>query len=242
MFRKLSSAVVATALLGCGASASVAPAMRAQAGDAAEAAPSASEDTLAQADAEVAAPIAVIDPSTLPIAPWAEAPLATREAPRPLMSAWERAANRDWCAPIAPRSFGAAAGARARTSELEGGWAVEFDQRGMPGVARDGATCATCGRGVFGIAGTGMTPEELIDVDSDAAAPAASFRDGSHAELEVSEGEQVAAATITVSGQGCVYQVWSFLGQQHVEELVRELRFVELPQARRAAAIADASR
>jgi hypothetical protein len=236
MFRKMSSAVLVTALVGCGASAASAPAMRAQSsGPAAEVATLANDAVIESGEAPTTAPMAVIDPSTLPVAPWADAPLATREVPRPLMSAWERAANRDWCAPIAPRSFGAASGARARTSELEGGWAVEFDQRGMPGVARDGATCATCGRGVFGIAGTGMTPEELIDVDSDAAAPAASFRDGSHAELEVSD-EQVAAATITVSGQGCVYQVWSFLGQQHVEELVRELRFVELPQSRGALA------
>lgn len=242
MLRKLCSAVVMTALVGCGASAVNAPAMRAQDIEATTLEVArASEVSPAQVELAGAELSVAIDPSTLPAAPWADAPLATRQVPRPLMTAWERADNRDWCAPLAPRSFGAGTGARARTSALEGGWAVEFDHRGMPGVGRDGATCESCGRGVFGIAGTGMTPEELVDVDSDAALPAASFRDGSHAEVEVSEGEQVAAATITVSGQGCVYQVWSFLGQAHVEELVRELRRVELPAAR-GQALADASR
>src|SRR5690606_27024424 len=139
----------------------------------------------AHAELAVASPSIAIDPSTLPAAPWADARLATREVPRPLMTAWERADNRDWCAPHAPRSFGAGTGSRARSSALEGGWAVEFAHRGMPGVGRDGATCESCGRGAFGIAGTCMTPEELVDDDSDAALPAASFRDGSHAEVEV---------------------------------------------------------
>jgi len=238
MRAKMIWAAVVTSLVGCGGSVANAPIASAP-----HAVTSASVESVIDpvAATEVAAPETVaIDPSTLPEAPWADAPLTTRDVPPPILTAWERAENRETCAPIAPRSFGAADGARARASELEGGWAVEFDRRGMPGVARDGNACTSCGRGVFGIAGTSMTPEELAGERSDVPQP--SFRDGSHAELEVSEGESVAAATLTLAGEGCVYQVWSFLGQDHVEELVRELRRVELPASRAAGTLARADR
>lgn len=170
-----------------------------------------------------------IDASALPPAPWADAPLTPDVVPAPILSAWERAENRGQCAPLAPRELGAGEGARARVSQLEGGWAVEFDHRGMPGLGRDGQTCERCGRGVFGIAGTNLTPSDLVSEESEADAPPASFADGSHVEVEApAEGEQVAAATLTVRGQGCVYQVWSFLGEEHVRELVSSLRLVEV--------------
>lgn len=178
--------------------------------------------------ASEAAPVA--DASALPASPWSDAPLGTEVVPTPILSAWAHAENRAQCAPIAPRALGAGEGARARVGELEGGWAVEFDRRGMPGVGRDGEPCARCGRGVFGIAGTNLTPEDLVTEESDADVPPPSFADGSSLSIEPPlEGEQVAAATLTVRGQGCVYQVWSFLGEEHVRELVSSLRLVEVP-------------
>ena len=187
--------------------------------------------------------VAQLDMSTLPEAPWASAPLAARDAPAQILEAWESAENRGWCAPIAPRTMGAAAGARARTSRLYGGWAVEFDRRGLPGLDRDGNPCEHCGRGVFGIAGTSMSPDQLVDADGEQTVLVPSYRDGSHSEIEVNEadGENVAAASITVVGQGCVYEVWSFLGADHVAALVNELRLVEQP-ATRDAVIARAER
>lgn len=242
MRAKMIWAAVVTSLVGCGGSA-----MRAPVASAPVAAPAlASTDAASEPSSvrpaieEEPQAIAELDPSTLPEAPWSEPPLTTHEVPPPILAAWERAENRDNCAPIAPRSFGAAEGARARASELEGGWAVEFDRRGMRGVMRDGTLCEACGRGVFGLAGTAMSPEEIAGEHSDTPAP--SFRDGSHAELEVSDSESIAAATITVAGEGCVYQVWSFLGQDHVEELVRELRRIELPAARTSGTLARADR
>jgi len=172
------------------------------------------------------------DLAGLPTAPWAVAPMAADAAPAELLAAWAQAENRASCAPIAPAALGAADGARARVSEMiQGGWAVEFDRRGMPGLSRDGSPCAHCGRGVFGIAGTGMMPEELADD------PAPSFADGSHVEVEAAaEGESVAAAMITLRGQSCVYQVWSFLGEEHVREIVDGLRRVETRGATSVAA------
>lgn len=244
MHRKIFTAALATALLGCGGAATRATSSALDAHELAAATVSPSGATTAEPALVASAPddapaTPAVDLASLPAAPWEDAPIGAREAPGPLLRAWDRAENREWCAPIAPRSLGSGAeGARARAGELEGGWAVEFDRRGMPGLARDGSVCTSCGRSVFGIAGTSMTPEELAGEEADAPAP--SFRDGSHAALEVSEGESVAAATITVTGQGCVYQVWSFLGREHVEELVRELRRVELPASRDASAVASA--
>jgi hypothetical protein len=243
MHRNVCSAVLATVLFGCASGTTSAPAARTAAAidDTVPHAASLAETRDPFADValaweEVAASIG--DHSTLPVAPWAAAPLGSSEVPAPLLAAWERAENREWCAPIAPRDLGAADGAVARSTELASGWAVEFDRRGLPGVGRDGGRCERCGRGVFGIAGTAMTPDALIDAESDARLPPASFSDGSHAEIEIGESESVAAATITVSGQGCVYQVWSFLGQEHLEGLVRELRRVDVPQGQTTGAIA----
>jgi hypothetical protein len=167
--------------------------------------------------------------ASLPDAPWADALLGSEAVPAPILSAWEHAENRNQCAPLVPVALGRGEGARPRVGQLEGGWAVEFDRRGMPGIDRDGEMCERCGRGVFGIAGTNLTPEDLVTEDSDADLPAPSFADGSHLSVEPpAEGEQVAAAIITVRGQGCVYQVWSFLGEDHVRELVSSLRLVDV--------------
>lgn len=164
----------------------------------------------------------------LPVAPWSADPVRDDAVPSAVLLAWSQAENRTQCAPLAPTAPGEAEGARARVSELiDGGWAVEYDRRGMPGMNRRGQACARCGRGVFGIAGTRMSPDELATV-SDGDAPPATYADGSHIEVEAPvDGETVAAASITVRGQGCVYQVWSFLGEEHVRELVSGLRIVD---------------
>jgi hypothetical protein len=158
--------------------------------------------------------------------------MAAHEAPRQILAAWENAENRATCAPIATRTLGRATGAHARTSELSGGWLVEFDRPGLPGIDRQGRECDTCGRSVFGIAGTSIAPDALLGETSDALTP--SYSDGSHAEIEITDadGESVASVTFTAAGQGCVYEVWSLLGPDHLAELVAGLRFVEPPAGR----------
>lgn len=201
--------------------------------------PSATRSSIAEAleeptaGDEALAPALAVESSELshlPAAPWArEAPLGAQAVPAPIVSAWEHAENRAQCAPLAPTSLGAGDGARPRVGELEGGWAVEFDRRGLPGIRPDGETCARCGRGAFGIAGTNLIPEDLVSEESDSDLPEPSFADGSHLSVEPpASGEDVAAAILTVRGQGCVYQVWSFLGEEHVRELVDSLRLVDV--------------
>ncbi len=224
------AAIVITLSLGCGASldaetqaASIAPVRE----DAASIAAALAAPAALGAGGEVASATPMLDIATLPSAPWSEQPVPATDAPRPLLVAWAAADNREQCAPLAARSLGRGDGARARAGDLDGGWALEFDRRGAPGIARDGSVCERCGRATFGIAGTAMTPEELAELEHGSEAPTPSFRDGSYAEVGAEE-DGVAAATITIAGQGCVYQVWSFLGREHVEELVRELRRVDV--------------
>ena len=164
-------------------------------------------------------------PTVLPAAPWSERILSEGEVPEQVIQAWRRADNRDWCAPVAPEGLAGERG-RARASTLHGGWAVEFDRRGARGVMRSGQLCERCGRSAFGIAGTARSPAQLVDAESEMDFPTPSFADGSHASIDASD-EGVAAATITVPDQGCVYQVWSFLGEEHLRGLVDRLRRVE---------------
>jgi hypothetical protein len=241
MTGKLVCAVVSilVAMAGCGA----APRPSASVRGAPSPAPAMTTSTVVAAASEttmaIAAPtVATIDLSTLPAAPWSAPRMSAHEAPPTILSAWERADNRDTCAPIATRSLGVAAGARARTSSLPGGWLVEFDRPGLPGVDRQGRECDACGRSVFGISGTPMSPDALLAPDADALAP--TYSDGSHAEVEFTDvdGEHVASVTFTVAGQGCVYEVWSLVGPEHLEELVAGLRLVE-PAAAHGEALAS---
>jgi hypothetical protein len=160
-------------------------------------------------------------------APWTTGPVGADAVPNELVAAWNGAENREWCALIAPTGV---AGARARRSSFDGGWAVEFDKQGLPGVTQSGRACERCGRGAFGIAGTAM----MVDDEDPTEAEETVLRDGSRVRIEVSEDENGEpsdsngiVATIKVPGQDCVYQVWSYGGDAHLQELLRELRFVE---------------
>lgn len=214
----------ATALFGCGSH----TAMRATTPEqVATATPAMSQEdvTMTAANASVAMPEHTMAIS-LPDAPWTAERMTASAAPRALIGAWRRADNRAECAPLAPTSLGEGQGAHARSASYAGGWAVEFDKAGLPGIGANGETCAHCGRGAFGIAGTTMTPDSLESEEP----PADRWADGSHADVQPTDedpAQRGRVATLVVNGQGCVYQVWSFLGQEHLDELVAGLRFVD---------------
>lgn len=162
----------------------------------------------------------------LPHSPWQDAAVGAHAVAPQVMAAWRSADNRDWCEPLALTALGAGEGAQARVAELEGGWVVEYDRQGARGLRDNGNLCAFCGRGAFGVAGTSMSPVQIVE-DMDADGPAPTFEDGSHASIE--EGDfGSAAATVTLREQGCVYQIWSFYGADHVRELVEGLRRVDV--------------
>ena len=157
-------------------------------------------------------------------APWSAAPLQAAEAPDVLLTEWGKAENRATCAPLAFASLGEHSDARPRRANFAGGWAVAWDKTGLPGTAPTGDDCQACGRGVFGIAGTG--------VDKGGSTFQWPFRrewaDGSVAGygLEGGTGPKY-LAYVEIEGQQCLYNVWSHLGKEHLEFLLTQLRKVE---------------
>jgi hypothetical protein len=154
-------------------------------------------------------------PSTFPNqAPWTAPALARSEVPAVYAAQWEKAENRTTCALIAPRSLGPeGAGATSRAATFSGGWAVAYD---LPNL-----------RSAFGVAGTG-----LQEAGPDGAYDQWPFRhtwdDGSKVEYGPEGGSGPnQLAYLRVAGQSCLYNIWSRLGQEHLELLIRELRLVK---------------
>lgn len=146
--------------------------------------------------------------------PWRQAsPLPPRKAPL-VVAAWRRAENRKICAPLAFDPAAVDRRARPRRAIFSGGWGVAWD---LPGQ-----------RSAFGIAGTGVGPDE---------GPPWPFRmewnDGSWAGygLEGGSGPHH-LAYLVVAGQGCLYNVWSALGREHLEQLLKHLRLVNVTSRR----------
>lgn len=144
------------------------------------------------------------------IAPWRESPLARADVPAVYFTEWEKAENRATCAVIAPRSLGEGAGATPRAARFSGGWGVAYD---LPSQ-----------RSAFGVAGAGVKAGD----PSYAKWPyVQTWDDGSKAEYGPEGGQGPnQLAYLRIEGQDCLYNVWSHLGREHLEHLLRELRFV----------------
>ena len=140
-------------------------------------------------------------------APWSAAPLRRTDVPAVYIQQWSRAKNRSSCAPFAFQ-LGQDARATPRAALFSGGWAVAYDRPGL--------------RSAFGIAGTGSSA-------SDSAYSAWPFKrawsDGSSAGYgpEAGVGPDN-LAYLRINGQGCLYNVWSKLGRDHLELLLDSLR------------------
>ncbi|MET0398135.1 MAG: hypothetical protein ABW277_15145 [Longimicrobiaceae bacterium] len=148
-----------------------------------------------------------------PRAPWVGPPLPAASVPAVYAAEWRKAANRAACAPLAPASLGAYAAARPRAATFSGGWAVAYD---LPER-----------RSAFGIAGAGVSAEG----PSYTGWPhRIRWSDGSVAEYGPEGGTGPnQLAYLRVTGQECLYNVWSALGREHLEQLLAQLRFVRVP-------------
>lgn len=148
-----------------------------------------------------------------PAAPWSAPSIAASAAPEPLLTEWRAAENSATCAPIAPASLGEHASATPRRANFSGGWAVAWD---LPEL-----------RSAFGVAGTGV---RAIEPSYDEWPHRRAWADGSTAGYGPEGGtgpRQLAYLRIT--GQECLYNVWSHLGREHLEALLGQLRFVQVP-------------
>jgi hypothetical protein len=153
-------------------------------------------------------------PATLDAPAWGGARIAAANAPTVAVQAWSRAPNRDRCALLVPATLAAGEGARPRAARERGGWRVSWDQPGR--------------RDVFGIAGTAA---EVAASEAPGLVLHREWSDGSRAVYgrQATEGD-LYVAQLQVEGQGCVYQLWSHLGRDHLEHLLEHLQRVENAQ------------
>ncbi len=163
-------------------------------------------------------------------APWSAAPLAADAVPTVVANTWSAADNRDECAILFPADPGALAGdAVLHDRYFGGGWGLAWDLPSGPGRWDPGGEyCADCGREAFGVAGTGGDASGT----EDAIWPnRLAWTDGSHAgygyEGLTSGGSgEPLLAYLFIEGQGCMYNVWSYLSEEHLLALLDQLRFV----------------
>ncbi|GBD84025.1 hypothetical protein BMS3Abin02_00411 [bacterium BMS3Abin02] len=160
-------------------------------------------------------------------APWA-APSLT-DVPDVLAAQWEAAANREWCSALFPSNPGDLGDGVIRSADFTDGWAVAWDLPSGSGRSAGGEYCTDCGRGAYGIAGTGL---RAVGNETDVFADRFLYDDGSKLAIGFEDGATTAVgaplpAELLVTGEGCLYQVWSFLGTDHLEALLAQLRFVD---------------
>ncbi len=157
--------------------------------------------------------------------PWAGEPLAEADVPRVFRDQHRAAENRDSCPLLVPTEV--EAGARPRRASFSGGWAVAYDKKGAPGKRPGGEPCASCGRSTFGVAGAGVEkgggpqwPKQIV------------WSDGSRAGYgpEGGQGPHL-LAYLELSDAGCLYNVWSALGEEHLIKLIESLRRVRAAPA-----------
>lgn len=155
-------------------------------------------------------------------APWDANPSIS--APQVLLDEWSGATNRARCAPLAFADTGdAGRGGTPRRATFSGGWGVSWDVPGQPGRDTSGNPCATCGRGTFGIAGTGID----WDAPSRVLTNRMEWSGGNLAAYGPEGGSGPSwLAQVRVADQQCMYNVWSYAGREHLEHLLRNIRRV----------------
>lgn len=161
----------------------------------------------------------------LPDAPWAQGFLTPDRVDSTLLDAWSNAANRGYCALLAPASLGpegSEAITRVAGFTPESNWSVAWDNPTGPGMTGSSELCEDCGRSAFGIRGSDLLNDGTEPTWSDGSGVTLHPQDGQYA-----DGHKRVLANLVVSGQPCLYQVWSSLGETHLEWLIDQLRFVD---------------
>ena len=164
-------------------------------------------------------------------APWSAAPLAADAVPAVVAETWSAADNHDECAVLFPADPDTlAAGAVLHDRYFGGGWGLAWDLPSGPGRWEPGGDyCPDCGREAFGVAGTGG---EATGAEDAIWPNRLAWTDGSHAGygyegLTAGQAGEPLLAYLFIDGPGCMYNVWSYLGEEHLLSLIGQLRFVE---------------
>lgn len=152
-----------------------------------------------------------------PDAPWAVPPVALDSVPPELVDEWSIAENRMWCSALTIDNPRLVDGYETRAADFGGGWGLVYDAPDL--------------RSAFGVAGAGL----VFEVELAQRWPNVEYyADGSimgYGGEGMDESNPRRLGEFVVFGQGCMYQVWSELGDEHLMEVVESLRFVEGLQA-----------
>lgn len=158
-------------------------------------------------------------------APWAAPALPPAQAPPAALAAWSEAVDqgRPQCPLLTLRPGGALPTGTPRQAAFFGGWGVAWDVPGAPGSLPDGQEHPQAGRSTYGV-GTGP----LDGAEFDESSPYyKQWSDGSVADAGPASGSRKWVAGLRVAGSDCYYQVWSYLGRDHLEGLIESLRKVD---------------
>lgn len=168
--------------------------------------------------------------------PWAAAPLSAAQAPATAEAFAREGSPGEECPAIAPADLGEGAGATSRATDRgsPGAWWVAYDLPGAPGEAEIQSPSADAGKETFSVSAVTFP----MDVGSvvDRFPNQVRWSDGSHGSYGVegggilpTEGEMEPAwlAYLKIGDSPCLYQVHTYLGQDHMEHLLSQLRFVE---------------
>jgi hypothetical protein len=143
-------------------------------------------------------------------APWDAPRLGLGAVPQAYLTEWQRAGNRARCPLLVPSDLGAGAAGVPRREDFGTGWGVGYDVAGR----NDGGAS-------FGVAGTAA---------SRGSAPASQkqlrWADGSSAHYLQSESGR-GVAYLELAGVECLYNVWSYLGDDHLMTVLHGLRRVD---------------
>lgn len=161
--------------------------------------------------------------------PWGRPPLEQAAVGEVLVDEWEKAGGA--CSALFPSDPSVIPwDAAIRSADFgTGSWAVAWDMPDGPGRDPSGVSCADCGRGAFGVAGVGGL---IVEGDENEIWPGQlSWDDGSKAgyglEGLAPPGEGAPLLMyLLVKDEGCLFNVWSFLGEEHLLALVSSLRRV----------------
>lgn len=140
------------------------------------------------------------------------------------MEEWTQAANQSRARLVMPADLALSPIAIPRRSNVPGGWGVEWDDNGRPGVLPNGTFCETCGRAVVGVVALGASADKAAVLRSPITVQ---WNDGSAAGYAAIRTDNRFLATLFVTGQGHAYQVWSYVSQRHLEHVISQLRFVQ---------------
>jgi hypothetical protein len=144
--------------------------------------------------------------------PWENPRIIERSVPNIYISEWKKAENKNRCQPLVLLGAERELGVKMRRAEFAGGWAVAYD---LPGE-----------RSAFGIAGTGL---DLKPNDSTYNFPnTIAWNDGSSVSYGLEGGTGPGyLAYLRVSGQSCLYNIWSKRGKTHLEQSISSLRQIK---------------